>query len=163
MCGQFSRVQTEQIRQAVLDCSIRRLTVYETQLFIKEHLHIDISYPTINRYKYRQKQDAHKWISRMAKSKNADYVAEYIARIDEIYKVQGELWKMIKDDSGRVHSRTKVEACRTLIQCSNHLVELFDAMPLIKAVKDYTDGTGTGVEIGIGESSPSFEFDSKNL
>lgn len=86
--GHFSRTQTEQINNAVNDCNIFRFTVFETQAYIKERLDIDVSYETVRNYRYQQKSSANAWIKKLARSKRADYIAQYRERIEEVEKVQ---------------------------------------------------------------------------
>ena len=138
MCGQFSRVQIEQINHAVSDCNIMRFTIGETVDYIKSHLQIDLSYETVKNYKRRQRDSAQQWITNLAKSRRADYIAQYRERIEEIEKVQNELWNII--NKPQTPSATQVKAAEALMHCTVHLIEIYDAMPLVKAMKDYTDG-----------------------
>jgi len=70
------------------DCNIMRFTVYETQAYIKERLQIDVSYETVRNYRYKQKGSAQQWIAKLAKSKRADYIAQYRERIEEVETIQ---------------------------------------------------------------------------
>jgi hypothetical protein len=136
--GQFSQIDTERINQVVLDANIRRFTVYETQLYIKEHLHIDISYPTVRNYRRRQRDSAQQWIAKLAKSKRADYLAQYKARIDEVDALQRKLWGIINNP--QISPRVQVEAAGTLLHCIEQMISLYDCMPLVNAIRDFGCG-----------------------
>jgi RNA binding exosome subunit len=84
----------ERIRQYVLDCNIRRLTAEETAEY---HVGLPINVRTVKRYRTKIRDSAQHWIARLAKSKRADYIAEYRERIDEVRKCQRELWNIIYD------------------------------------------------------------------
>jgi hypothetical protein len=43
MTGKLSRPKREQLRQLVLDCTIRRLTTLEALSYIREKLHVTIT------------------------------------------------------------------------------------------------------------------------
>lgn len=92
----------------------------------------------ISRYRAQLRQSAQRWIARLAKSKRADYVAEYRERIDEVRKCQRELWNIVYDT--RTVQKVKVEAITRIVDCTKHLVELYDCMPLINAIRDYGCG-----------------------
>jgi hypothetical protein len=136
--GQFSQIQAEQIKQCVLDGSIKRFTVYETQLYIKQTLGISLSLATVKNYKAKSRLQAQNWIGKLAKSKRADYIAEYKARIDEVMRCQKTLWEIIDDKS--TGPRTRVEACSKLLNCTEQLISLYDCLPIVNAVRDYGCG-----------------------
>jgi hypothetical protein len=62
----------------------------------------------ISRYRAQLRQNAQKWIARLAKSKRSDYIAEYRERIDEVRKCQRELWNIAYD--AKTFPRVKIEA-----------------------------------------------------
>lgn len=77
-------------------------------------------------------------------------VAEFKERIDEVYKYQHKLWEIVDDDSGKVHARSKVEAIGKLLNCTSSLVELYDCMPVMAAIREYDDsGGGNGFGNGM--------------
>jgi hypothetical protein len=133
--GQFSRTETEKINHVVLDCSIRRFTVYETQAYIKEHL---LSYPTVRNYRRRQRDSAQQWIANLAKSKRASYIACYRERIEEVEIIQRKLWEMINNP--HIGPGTRVNAAETLLKCTEQLIQLYDCLPLVNAIRDYGCG-----------------------
>lgn len=129
----------ERIKQIVLDCSIRRLSAQETAELLKQKGYpVDVR--TVKRYRARIKESAQEWISKLARSKKADYIAEYKSRIDEIYKCQSKLWSIVDSEKTRAH--TKVEAIGRLLNCTGTLVELYDSVPLLNAIRDYDNNDG---------------------
>ena len=87
----------ENVRQAILDCNIRRLTLAETRQYLIDRVGIEMNIQVISRYRAQLRQSAQRWIARLAKSKRADYIAEYRERIDEVRKCQRELWNIVYD------------------------------------------------------------------
>ncbi len=87
----------ENVRQAILDCNIRRLTLAETRQYLIERVGVEMNIQVISRYRAQLRQSAQRWVSRLAKSKRADYIAEYRERIDEVRKCQRELWNIVYD------------------------------------------------------------------
>ena len=129
--------KAERIRQYVPDCSIRRLTVEETA----EYLHqngLPSNVRTVKRYTSKIRESAQNWIARLAKSKRADYIAGYKERIDEVRAYQRELWNICNDKD--TFQRLKVEAISKLLDCTARLVELYDAIPIVTAIRDYGCG-----------------------
>ena len=133
--GQFSQIDIERINHAVSDCNIMRLTVYETQAWIKDRLNIDLSYKTVKNYRSRQKASARQWIAKLAKSRRGDYIAQYRERILEIETIQQELWKLMRNTQNPIGAR--IRAADVLLQCTSHMVQLYDSMPVIKSLGDY--------------------------
>jgi hypothetical protein len=128
----------ENIRQAILDCNIRRLTLAETRQYVVERLCIEMNIQVISRYRAQLRQSAQRWIARLAKSKRADYIAEYRERIDEVRKCQRELWNIVYD--AKTFQRVKIEAIAKVLECTKQLVALYDCLPLINAIRDYGCG-----------------------
>ena len=122
-------------KQIILDCQIRRLTDKETLEYFQIHDINDISLPTIKRYKSQIRRSAQKWISALARSKRAEYIAEYRERIDEILKCQKELWNIYNDKNTK--SPVKVMALSKIMDATMKLTELYDALPIIAAIRNY--------------------------
>jgi hypothetical protein len=127
----------ERIQQCVLDCSIRRLTADETAAYLYEN-GLPSNVRTVKRYRVKIRESAQNWIAGLAKSKRADYIAEYRERIDEVRKCQRELWNIVYD--AKTFQRVKIEAIARVLECTKQLVELYDCLPLINAIRDYGCG-----------------------
>lgn len=129
----------ERIKQVVLDCSIQRFTVDETVEALRQK-----GYPvdarTVKRYRVKIRDSAQQWISQLAKSRRGDYIAQYRERIFEIETLQRELWNLMK--SPETPPGARVKAADVLLQCTSHMVQLYDAMPLVKSLGDYINQNG---------------------
>ena len=135
--GNVTPENAETIRQYVLDCNIRRLTAEETA----EYLHrngFPVNVRTVKRYRAKIRESAQNWIAKLAKSKRSDYIAEYRERIFEIQALQKRLWEIV--NSSRTPAGNQLEGIGKLLDCSKQLVELFDSMPLVAAIRDYGCG-----------------------
>lgn len=86
--GHFTPEKAEQIKQYVLDCTIQRRTILETQAYVKQTLHLTLSSKTIKNYRARNRLQAQSWIAKLARSKRGDYISCYKERIDEIMQYQ---------------------------------------------------------------------------
>jgi hypothetical protein len=133
--GNVTPDNTERIRQAVLDCNIRRLTAEETAEYLRQN-GFPVNVRTVKRYRAKIRESAQNWIARLAKSKRADYISEYKLRIDEVQACQRGLWNIYYDRD--TFPRVKIEALSKLLDCTKQLV--VDAMPLIAAIRDYGCG-----------------------
>jgi hypothetical protein len=89
----------------------------------------------ISRYKAQLRQNAQRWIARLAKSNRGDYIAQYHERVLEIYQLQKKLWEIINNDKIAAHNH--VEAAGKLLDCSKQLVALYDCLPMVNAIRDY--------------------------
>jgi len=122
-------------KQIILDCQIRRFTDREILEYFQINGINDISLLTIKRYKSQIRQGAQKWIANLARSKRAEYIAEYRERIDEILTYQKEFWKIYNNDNTK--PPVKVMALRGLMDSTMRLTELYDALPIIAAIRHY--------------------------
>jgi len=62
-------------------------------------------------------------------------------RIFEIEAVQKKLWDIIEGQpSQQTGPRIQVEACGKLLNCTQALTELYDAVPVVNAMGDYIEG-----------------------
>jgi hypothetical protein len=95
---------------------------------------IEITIPTIKNYAATVREQSQKWISKLAKSRRAEYIAQYRERIQEVEAVQRKLWSLMRPDTS---PRTQVEACGKLLDCTSQLIELYDSLPVISAIRDY--------------------------
>ena len=136
--GQFTQTKIEQIKQCVLDGSIKRFTIYETQQYIKQTLGISVSSKTVKNYKAKLRPQAQSWIGKLAKSKRADYISEYKCRIDEIMQCQKTLWEIVDDKN--TGPGVRVEAVGKLLNCTDQLIALYDCLPIVNAIRDWGCG-----------------------
>ena len=92
----------------------------------------------ISRYKAQLRQSAERWIAKLAKSNRGDYIAEYRERIQEVYGLQKRLWEIVNNERTSPHNQ--IEALGKLLDCTKQLVELYDCLPLVNAIRDYDQG-----------------------
>jgi len=131
--------QRTECHRLILDCNIRRFTDKETLEYFRLN-GIEVSLASIKRYRKQVRENAHRWIARLAKSKRSDYIAEYKERIDELYTYQKELWKLYHDEKSKPF--VKVAAMRALMESTKQLVEFYDALPIVTAIRDYPELPG---------------------
>lgn len=132
--AKYPPLQLEQIKAVILECNIRRLTNMEThQRLISRG--IEISIATVKNYKAEMRSSAQLWVNKLARSKRAEYIAQYRERIQEVETIQRRLWNIISAPG--TAGRTQVEACSRLLDCTKQLVELYDSLPLVNAIRDY--------------------------
>lgn len=151
--GKVSPQKARQIKQIVLDCSIRRFTSHETAQYLSQQ-GFPVEVRTVDRYKARIRASTSEWINNLAISKKNEYLAEHRDRINELMACQQELWILIRDKTGRVSPRTKAESIRILADTTMKLTELYQFLPLINAIRgdgsDYNNdinGFGNGGSI----------------
>jgi formiminotetrahydrofolate cyclodeaminase len=97
------------------------MTAQETAEYLKQKgLSVDVR--TVKRYRARIRESAQNWVARLAKSKRAEYIAEYKERIDEVHLYKRELLKLVDDD--RVDAHTKIEAIGKLRNCTGQPIQL---------------------------------------
>ncbi len=128
----------ENLRQAILDCSIRRLTLAETRQYLIERVGVEMNMQVISRYRAQLRQSAQRWIAKLAKSNKGDYIAEYRERIQEVYGLQKRLWEIVNNERSGPHNQ--IEALGKLLDCTKQLVALYDCLPLVNAIRDYDQG-----------------------
>lgn len=58
-----------------------------------------------------------------------------LLKIDEVRAYQRELWNICNDKG--TFQRVKAEAVSKLLDCTARLVELYDAIPIVTAIRDY--------------------------
>jgi len=135
--SKYPPLQLEQIKSIIIDSQVRRLTDIETLTRLRE-LGIDISIATVKNYKAQIKSQTQTWIGKLAKSRRGEYVSQYRERIIEVESVQRKLWEIISSSS--TGSRSQIEACAKLLDCTEILTQLYDVLPVINAIRVYGCG-----------------------
>jgi hypothetical protein len=116
---------------------------------------------TVKRYRARIRESAQNWVAKLAKSKRAEYIAEYKERIDEVHLYKKELLKLVDDQ--KVDAHTKIEAIGKLLTCTGQLIQLYDCMPLLNAIRDYGCGYDHDKDIKQQDHRPSDESSNYSL
>ena len=125
---QLKKRQREQLRQLVLDATLRRLSTSEALALIKEKLRITIT----DRYFYVVKRNiidsAGNQLAYLQKNRNA-FLANFFERIHENYRYQGELWEMYYQAKAEKDKRFQLDCIDKLRQVSVELQRLYDLLP----------------------------------
>ena len=120
--------QKEQFKQLVLESIIQRLTIEETQNYIKSKMNIDVSVEWISKTKAKLKQEAKDILLFLKKDKHA-YNILFWENIEEIRLYQKHLWKIYHNNIKRpeIQLRCIYELKQNTILLSN----FHELLPLI--------------------------------
>jgi hypothetical protein len=128
MTGKLTRPKREQLRQIILDCTIRRLTTLEALSYIKDKLHVTIT----DRYYYLVKKNiidsSGQQLMYLQQNRNS-FLANFFERIHEQYKYQRELWEMYYQAKAENDTKVRLECIRELREVSVELQRLYDLLP----------------------------------
>jgi hypothetical protein len=95
MTSKLSKLGREQLRQIILDCTLRRLTTKESLEYIKQKLKV-----ITDRYFYTVKKNivdsSGEQLAYLQQNRNA-YLAQYFERIAEQHKFQREMWEIYQE------------------------------------------------------------------
>ena len=125
---QLKKRQREQLRQLVLDATLRRLSTQEALTLIKEKLRVTIT----DRYYYVVKRNiidsAGEQLSYLQKNRNA-FLANFFERIHENYRYERELWEMYYEAKAEKDKRFQLDCIDKLREVSVELQRLYDLLP----------------------------------
>jgi hypothetical protein len=125
---QLKRRQREQLRQLVLDATLRRLSTQEALTLIKDKLRITIT----DRYYYVVKKNivdsAGNQLAYLQKNRNA-FLANFFERIHENYRYERELWEMYYQAKAENDKRFQLDCIDKLREVSVELQRLYDLLP----------------------------------
>jgi hypothetical protein len=92
--------QIENIKDAVVECIIKRYTREETLKYIKDKLGAEVETHDYNRIKGELKRELGTNLKHLQRDKYA-YRREYFKRIEEIRLIQKKLWKLIDENQDK--------------------------------------------------------------
>jgi hypothetical protein len=125
---QLKKRQREQLRQLVLDATLRRLSTQEALSLIKDKLRVTIT----DRYYYVVKKNiidsAGQQLVYLQKNRNA-FLANFFERIHENYRYQRELWEMYYQAKAENDIKVRLDCIRELREVSVELQRLYDLLP----------------------------------
>ena len=125
---QLKKRQREQLRQLVLDATLRRLSTQEALTLIKDKLRVTIT----DRYYYVVKKNivdsAGNQLEYLQKNRNA-FLANFFERIHENYRYQRELWEMYYQAKAEKDKRFQLDCIDKLREVSVELQRLYDLLP----------------------------------
>lgn len=96
--SKFTDLQKGYLKQFVADCLIKRFTLEESLLYLKNKLGIEVEEDEFNYLKGELKRDIRRNVHYLRRYEYA-YIREYLDRIDEMKLIQKRLWSLIEDNS----------------------------------------------------------------
>jgi hypothetical protein len=96
--SKFTDLQKGYLKQFVADCLIKRFTIEESLLYLKDKLGIQVEEDEFNYLKGELKRDIRRNVHYLRRYEYA-YIREYLDRIDEMKLIQKRLWSLIEDNS----------------------------------------------------------------
>jgi hypothetical protein len=94
----FTDLQKGYLKQFVADCLIKRFTLEESLLYLKDKLGIEVEEDEFYYLKGELKRDLRRNVHYLRRYEYA-YIREYLDRIDEMKLIQKRLWNLIEDNS----------------------------------------------------------------
>jgi hypothetical protein len=94
----FTDLQKGYLKQFVADCLIKRFTLEESLLYLKDKLGIEVEEDEFYYLKGELKRDLRRNVHYLRRYEYA-YIREYLDRIDEMKLIQKRLWSLIEDNS----------------------------------------------------------------
>ena len=122
---QIEEEKKERIKDAVVQCIIKRSTRDETQLYIKDKLGERIMTHDYNRIRGELKRELGTNLKHLQRDKYA-YRREYFKRIEEIKLIQRNLWKII--DENEFKPDLQMSCLSELNQSTVMLANLYDSI-----------------------------------
>ena len=129
--SKFTDLQKGYLKQFVADCLIKRFTLEESLLYLKDKLGIQVEEDEFNYLKGELKRDIRRNVHYLRKYEYA-YIREYLDRIDEMKLIQKRLWSLIEDNSDNPQLQ---KDC--LSELSKSTIALAD---FYKSIKDLDQG-----------------------
>src|ERR671910_163197 len=129
--SKFTDLQKGYLKQFVADCLIKRFTLEESLLYLKDKLGIQVEEDEFNYLKGELKRDIRRNVHYLRRYEYA-YIREYLDRIDEMKLIQKRLWSLIEDNSDNPQLQ---KDC--LSELSKSTIALAD---FYKSIKDLDQG-----------------------
>jgi hypothetical protein len=138
MTSKLSKPGREQLRQIILDCTLRRLTTKELLEYIKQKLKVKIT----ERYFYTVKKNivdsSGEQLAYLQQNRNA-YLAQYFERIAEQHKFQREMWEIYQEAKQNNDRNLQIQCIKQLEEISCTLTNLYNLLPEIKGLHFESD------------------------
>jgi hypothetical protein len=127
--SKLSQAQKEQLKQCVIDCSIRRLTAVETQQYIHDKMNgLDITIDYLRHLKSDLKKDSEKELNLYQKDRFAYLNSIFFDRVEELKFMQKTLHEVIENEGD---SETKIKAVNQLQSITSQLARYYGQLPQI--------------------------------
>jgi hypothetical protein len=130
--SKLSEAQKEQLKRCVIDCTVRRLTLIDTQQYVKQKMHIEISIEYIRHLRSSLKHDLEDQLKTYAIDRTA-YIDEMVfKRIAELEDNQTILRNII--DNNQDNPEAQIKAVAELNETSILISQLFEMLPSITSL-----------------------------
>jgi hypothetical protein len=129
--SKFTDLQKGYLKQFVADCLIKKFTLEESLLYLKDKLGIQVEEDEFNYLKGELKRDIRRNVHYLRRYEYA-YIREYLDRIDEMKLIQKRLWSLIEDnsDNPQLQKDCLSELCKSTIALAD----------FYKSIKDLDQG-----------------------
>jgi hypothetical protein len=129
--NKFTDLQKGYLKQFVADCLIKKFTLEESLLYLKDKLGIQVEEDEFNYLKGELKRDIRRNVHYLRRYEYA-YIREYLDRIDEMRLIQKRLWSLIEDnsDNPQLQKDCLSELCKSTIALAD----------FYKSIKDLDQG-----------------------
>ena len=121
--------QRESLKKVVLTASIQKLTISETQAYIKDKLDFDMSLDYIWRLKSSLRKDSRKQLSIYQKDKFAYMDEVFFKRVEEYQNYQNILYTLIANNKDKPEAQVKAVA--EISKITESFINLFQDLPAI--------------------------------
>jgi hypothetical protein len=146
--SKFTDLQKGYLKQFVADCLIKRFTLEESLLYLKDKLGTHVEEDEFNYLKGELKRDIRRNVHYLRRYEYA-YIREYLDRIDEMKLVQKRLWSLIEDNSDNPQLQ---KDC--LSELSKSTIALAD---FYKSIKDLDQGNDESKESNVLKKATNLE------
>ena len=146
--SKFTDLQKGYLKQFVADCLIKRFTLEESLLYLKDKLGTQVEEDEFNYLKGELKRDIRKNVHYLRRYEYA-YIREYLDRIDEMKLIQKRLWSLIEDNSDNPLLQ---KDC--LSELSKSTIALAD---FYKSIKDLDQGNDELKESNVSKKATNLE------
>jgi hypothetical protein len=127
--SKLTQAQKEQLKRCVIDCIVRRLTLIDTQQYVKQKMHVEISTEYIRHLRSSLKHDLENQLKTYAIDRTA-YIDEMVfKRMAELEDNQTILRNII--DNNEDNPEAQIKAVAELNETTVLIANLFELLPQI--------------------------------
>jgi hypothetical protein len=134
----LTKPKREQLRQIVLDCTLRRLTTAESLEYIHQKLKVKITERYFFIIKKNIVDSSGQQLAYLQQNRNA-YLANFFERIAELYKHQRETWEMYYKAKEDGDNKFQLECIKHLGEISVSLANLYNVVPNLGEIRFESD------------------------
>lgn len=149
----LTKIQRQEVENAILNCKLTRMSVQQTQEVIAEKLNIHLSESWITHIRMRFKAKCQKDIKKMGLDRY-EFISNYMERIAEVKNMQDKFWEewaKVKDPVSRINCLREAREQTVL------LTDLIEHLPSISQV-DITQTQRLEISSNSEPEQPSTKF-----